>query len=310
MKDGIYDDIDIKDYHENREIVSSTGLKQAKKSTRNFVWYVIHGTERKLTFDFGNAFEVALMDAVNGTKDFEETTAVLPTKTWTEEALAVNPALVSPKASKTYKELEQAFLEENQDKYLIPDVGSESKEWIDHMVYSCKSNPTIFKLLQGTTYQKSLVWTDPETGVKCKTRPDICMVKKNVVLDIKTTIDASPRGFAKQVANMDYPLQAVMQCQGCLHTGLMPEINKYFWLAVEKSAPFNVALYELTQDDLEYFTDEYSYILKRCAKGLKQIVEYKQESDIYKFASYGENSDNKHGIIPIEIPLWYKNEMI
>ena len=310
MENGIYDEIDIQAYHENREIVSSTGLKHAKKSTRDFVWYVIHGTEKRLTFDFGNAFELALMDQINGTNDFDNAVAVMQTMQWTQEALSQKPDLVNPKASKVYKQLSNEFIQKNASKYLIPDVGIESEYHLKHMVYSCIANNTIRQLLSGTTYQKSLVWTDPDVGIKCKTRPDICMVKKNVILDIKTTINASPKGFAKQVANLDYPLQAVMQCQGAMHTGLMEKVDHYFWLAIEKHAPFNVALYELPKEELEYFTDEYLYILKRCAKGLNQISSYKQESDIYNFASYGEQSENKHGILELQIPLWYKNELI
>lgn len=310
MKPGIYDNIDIKEYHKDKHIVSSTGLKQAKKSTRDFIYYIMKDVEDKLHFDFGNVFELALMDKVNGTNDLTSTTAIKPTENWVRASLSVNPDLKKPAQSKTYQTLQSDFLSNNSGKYIIPDVGDQSMEWIDKMVKSCMASPTIVKLLTGTQYQKSLVWEDEETGVLCKTRPDICKTKRNVILDIKSTLDASPSGFSKQVANLDYPLQAVMQISGALNTGLMESVDYYYWLAVEKREPFNVALYHFQQDDIEYFMDEYNYILKRCAKGLGDISRYKTPDDIYSFNSYGERAQNRHGILDLEIPLWYKNNIL
>jgi len=306
MKLGIHKDIDIEKYHEDRTILSSTGLKKAKNSTRDFIYYVLHGSKGGSHFDFGNAFEIAVMDAVNGTNFFDKEVAVLASEEWERKALELNPDLVSPKASKGYKELKAKFEAENDSKYLINDVGDTESDWaLQQMVKSCTNNEVISQLLKGTEYQVSLVWEDLETGLKLKTRPDVCKAKKNVVVDIKTCKDASPHGFARDAANLDYPLQACMQIDGAIQTGLMDTVDSYFWLAVEKTPPYNVALYEFQQEDIKFFMDTYRFYLDRCAKGLKELSELK-DYDLSGLSSYGEQADNKFGILQLEIPLWYR----
>jgi exodeoxyribonuclease VIII len=306
MKEGVYKDMDIDEYHSNPSIVSSTGLKKVKKSTRDFVHYVINGEKPKSCFDFGNAFEIALMDMVNGTNMFDRDVAVMPTLEWTGIALDDNPNLKVPASSKIYRELKQEFERQNFGKYILTDVGaSESKEALDDMVKSCASNVTVHKLLSGTTYQVSLFWRDQDTGVMCKTRPDICLNKKRVLVDIKTCKDASPHGFARDAANLDYPIQAAIQARGATESGLMESVDNYFWLAVEKTPPYNLGLYEFQQDDAEYFSDVLDHYLERCAKAIKSISEMK-DNDLSQIASYGENAQNRFGIIPLDIPLWYR----
>ena len=45
-------------------------------------------------------------------------------------------------------------------------------------------------------------------GTPCKVRPDLYNKDSGIVLDLKTTIDASPKGFAKSVRQFSYTFQA------------------------------------------------------------------------------------------------------
>lgn len=306
MEPGIYKDMSIGDYHENRLVISSTGLKRAKKSTRDFIHYVLHGTERKSQFDFGNAFELAIMDAVNGTGLFEEMVGVRNTQKWLSKALKEKPELKSPKASTIYKKLLAEFETDNQGKYLIDDTGdSESKSALVQMVDSCISDPIVMRLLSGTEYQVTTVWKDEHTGLLCKSRPDICKTKKNVIVDIKTTLDASPEGFAREAAKYDYYLQAAMQIEGAIKTGLMEQVDTFYWLAVEKTPPYNYCLYDFGTEDIKYVMDSYEFYLQRCANAIPEI-EKLQDGDLSGCKSYGESSDNKYGIVTLQMPVWYK----
>ena len=62
-------------------------------------------------------------------------------------------------------------------------------------------------------------------------------------MDLKTTTDASPKGFAKSVASFRYHVQAAHY----LAAGLF---DKFIFIAVEKEAPYAVACYELDADAL------------------------------------------------------------
>src|SRR5574343_1362278 len=107
------------------------------------------------------------------------------------------------------------------------------------MLSSCYQDKVIQGLISNTEYQLSLFWTDEQSGVRLKTRPDICKRKKNVIVNLKTTLDGSPEAFSKDINKYDYALQACIEWRGCVASGIMPTVDNYVWLVVEKVAPFN-----------------------------------------------------------------------
>jgi len=301
---GIYDDLSIEDYHENKAILSSTGIKEAKKSSRHLAYYLTKEQERKSHFDFGNAFEVALLDAIAGTNDIDSMIGVRQTEKWSEDALKEKPELKSVKASKAYKDAKDAFEKENDAKYLIDDVGVESWEVIQEMIASCKADKTITAILEKTDYQKSFVWQDPDTGLLCKTRPDLAVNRQKVIVDIKTDLDASPQAFFRKAANLDYPMQATMQIEGVEQSGYIDKVDDYYWLVVEKVAPYNAQLYRFQEKDREMIYDAFKYYISRAAKVINDIKEGKIAS-YTDVNGYRESSDNAHGVIDFDLPLYY-----
>jgi hypothetical protein len=154
----------------------------------------------------------------------------------------------------------------------------------------------IQRLISNTEYQISLFWEDPKTGLKLKTRPDICQVKKNVVVNLKTCLDGSPAAFSKDLAKYEYPLQACIEIMGCIESGLMPQVDNYFWLVVEKRAPFNATIYEFAPSDISAGMDELQYLFTKVKKAMDENL----------YPGYSDRSDNKYGILTAQIPLWYK----
>lgn len=292
IENGIHTDISITDYHANKTHISATGIKYVKKSLSLWNWMQKHPQEKKLHFDFGNAFELALLDRSN----FEKQVGILQTEAWIQKALKEKPELKIPKSSTCYKAEESKFLSENEGKYIIPDTGKQSFEFIEYMLESCHKDAVIQKLISGTEYQLSLFWTHEETGLNLKTRPDICKRKKNVIVNLKTAEDGSPQAFSRELANYDYPLQAAVEIMGCLRTGLMESVDNYFWLVVEKEPPFNATIYEFLQSDMQYAFDELDYCLNK-------IVRAKDEN---LYPGYSDRADNKYGILTAQIPTWYK----
>lgn len=294
MNNGIYDNISITDYHANKTHVSATGIKRAKKSLKYFHWAQTAEQETKLHLDFGNAFELALLDR----KGFEECVAIEQTEAWGHEALLEKPDLKRPKQSKKYQTRAEEFYKNNSSRYIIPDVGEkESYMQIEEMLKSCYQDQVIQKLISGTEYQLSLFWTHEETGLNMKTRPDICKRKKNVIVNLKTALDGSPEAFSKDLCKYDYPLQAAVEIMGCLRTGLMNDVDNYFWLVVEKTAPFNATIYEFDKSDIAHSMDELDYMIHKIARA-------KEEN---KYPGYSDRADNTHGILTARIPAFYYN---
>lgn len=294
MTDGIYTDITIEDYHKNTTHISSTQIRIAKRSLKEWDWFKRGKIKQPAGshFDFGNAFELALLDR----NAFAEKVAIIPDSQWIDEALAQKPGLSKPRSSGHYQDSYKAFIQANQGKYLINDTGDESYETIECMLESCYQDQAIQGLIKNTEYQLSLFWTDEETGIGLKTRPDICKRKKNVIVNVKTAVDGSPRKFSRELAEHDYPLQAAIEITGCLRSGLMENVDLYYWLVVEKVAPYNATIYEFSQQDISASMDELRYLLNKIRKA-------KEEE---KFPGYSERADNPYGILVAEIPAYYR----
>ena len=94
--------------------------------------------------------------------------------------------------------------------------------------------------------EQSFFCTDSKTGLELKARPDFILDDYSLILDLKTTVDASPKGFQRSVANYRYYVQAshyLDVIEGA--TGTRPQA--FLFAAVEKSRPFGAAVYMADQ---------------------------------------------------------------
>jgi exodeoxyribonuclease VIII len=86
------------------------------------------------------------------------------------------------------------------------------------------------------------MWTDAATGLQCKCRPDWLTDDGRLIVDLKTTENASPREFARSIAEWRYHVQAAWYLDGLEQaTGTRPE--QFIFICVEKKAPFACAVY-------------------------------------------------------------------
>lgn len=67
--------------------------------------------------------------------------------------------------------------------------------------------------------------------------------KPEAIFDLKTTQDASPQAFQREAYNYGYHIQATVYR---LLTG-----KRFFWIAAEKTAPFNVQVYQQSEQAFE-----------------------------------------------------------
>ena len=104
------------------------------------------------------------------------------------------------------------------------------------MADAVRSNSTAALLLSNGQAEQSFWWDDIATGMRCKCRPD--WFNGETIVDLKTCQDASAAGFAKAVAAFHYQVQAAHYLCGTL-------AKRFVFVAVEKSAPYAVGVYEL-----------------------------------------------------------------
>ena len=103
-----------------------------------------------------------------------------------------------------------------------------------------KAKPAYEQYIAGAQTEVTLLWD--QWGVACKARLDA--FKDNLIVDIKTTTDASPAGFAKAVASFSYHVQAAHYLAGVKDaTGW--EAAGFVFIAVEVDEPHEVGVYSL-----------------------------------------------------------------
>ncbi len=107
-------------------------------------------------------------------------------------------------------------------------------------------------LLADGVGEASCFWTDDQTGELCKCRPDWTAPAGDgvILLDGKTTRDASPEGFGRAIWTYAYHLQAAWYSDGyTAATG--KRVHGFVFAAVESEWPHAAAAYMLGDDVLE-----------------------------------------------------------
>ena len=186
-----------------------------------------------------------------------------------------------------------------------PDCGKKNKEdratWADAIiraentgrqlldnedydrVFACaaavKAHPVAAKLLTGGVREQTLLWDDYDTGLSCKARPDVLPDEKtSTLIDLKTTSDASAKGFSRSVIKYGYARQAAFYldglnwtCGGAVKVSGRGKYDHFIFIAIETAPPHMAACYLLDEPFLEYGRAEYQRLLRveeKCrAKG-------------------------------------------
>lgn len=135
----------------------------------------------------------------------------------------------------------------------------------------------------------SLVWE--RDGYLCKARPDLLIPGINTLVDLKTTVSASPQGFATQVAKYRYHMQAAWYLDGIER--LTGRAWDFWFLAIEKRRPFLVTTHELARG-----SEAHTAAVAEC-DALFALYRQCRETDTWP--GYGD-------CFQIELPEWAFDE--
>ena len=129
-----------------------------------------------------------------------------------------------------------------------------------------RAHPLAGNLLRfAADIELTLVWDDPETGIRCKARPDLYAptVLGGTFGDLKTTDDARAESFSRSALAYGYFSQAAHYLDGAAVLGIA--VEKFAFFAVEKSAPHGVVVYEPDADALLMVRAENHALLRTWA---------------------------------------------
>ena len=238
----------IEDYHRHKAIGAS-GLKAfAKSPARYFADFLDpQAPPRVVTpaLKFGSAWHCALFEP----EEFGSRYATMP------EGLDCR--------TKEGKAAHAALIESGREVLDFDDFSA-----ISEMTAVMRSDREWARLTDGIAWhaEKSFFYGDELSGVDLKIRPDFfCLpcekYPSSAIIDGKTCIDASPEGFGRDAFRLGYWLQAALYCdvlQKTLNTESRPE---FFLAAQEKSYPYLVKIYRVTDEQIEFGREQYSELL-------------------------------------------------
>lgn len=201
-----------------------------------------------------------------------------------------NMYAIAPNVDRRTKEGKQAwaeFIEANEGKEILTadeasDVGS--------IAFSV--NVTAGNLLDGCQTEVPLFWDDRRTGIRCKARLDAWkeLPDKFVVIDLKTTTDASTDAFTRSAVKYGYHVQAAHYLNGFEAVREPDKPVEWWFVATEKKQPYAVNLIKASQAVI----DEGQYVLMTLMDKLNECLKTDE------WPGYGEAT--------MGLPAWAIND--
>lgn len=191
-------------------------------------------------------------------------TLVLEPDTWNKRYV-IAPSGID-RRTKAGKETWLKFQEDAGDRVVLK---QEDAKMVILMAQCVHDHPAARKLLSAAGEAETThMWKDATTGVQCKCRPDYLHADGSTIVDLKTTRDASPSGFARSVAEYRYWVQASWYLSGVEQaTGKRPE--QFVFICVENTAPYATGVYvadaEMIQRGAEQAREDLD-LLARCKR--------------------------------------------
>lgn len=234
VKSGIIKGIPIAEYHKSAA-TSKSQLDQLAKSPAHYLASLTTPRKETPAMRIGSIFHGMVLEGVK---------------------IAVAPQC--DKRTKDGKATWEAFCLENQG---VEIVTAEEGEMLNGMAESIRKHQAASALLNGDgTAEGSCFWFDERSGELCRCRPDFYRRDLGIIVDLKTTDDASPEGFARSIWKYAYHRQAALYMDGVSEsTGDI--IKGFVFIVVEKAAPYAVGVYRLDMQGEEAGRVSYQSLL-------------------------------------------------
>jgi hypothetical protein len=228
---GIYDDMPAELYHADLALSSSGAKKLLPPSCPAIFDYERkNGPERKREFDIGTAAHTLLLGS------------------------GPEPHVID---ADNY--LTKAAKQERDAAYARGDVPLLPHEFdaVQQMVARARLHPRVAEFLACGKSEQSLFWTDKETGVACRARPD--WLRDDMIVDYKTSPSAAPSSLPKSVADFGYHMQAPWYLDAAVELELLPPDAPFYFIFQSKQPPYLIKIVELDDRALEIGRERNAY---------------------------------------------------
>jgi len=206
----------------NMPHLRSTYIREFRKSPRHY--FLREDIQETPSMKLGTAFHTALLEPEKYQKNYVEIPSF---------------EKKSKYQTLTIKEQLERWKEENKDSVTI---SSEDRDKVKMMLASCLDNPIINKIVNNehALIEKEFYMVKDEI---CYTgTPDIIIPELNLVIDVKTTTDASPNKWSKAIHDREYMIQAALYIDA-MNAIFGKEFNRFIWVVVENKHPYSAMTY-------------------------------------------------------------------
>lgn len=266
----------MSDYHSDRSRVCNSQLSLLKESPKQYYAEYVLGKRREQT--------AAMLRG-----SMVHTLVLEPEKYAEQYALA-------PQCDRRTKEGKltwQKFIEfAERDKLTL--VTDEQHNEAEQIANAVLSHPEFSKCMsmidEWSAIEKRIDFYWDDIASRCK--PDLILPKHKLCVDLKTTADASPEGFAKSVASFGYHRQQAFYSEAIKqHYG---EEFRFIFAVVETSEPYNTAVYELDAASVDAGRQEINLLLDELERRTRDndwTPEYSK------------------GVRPLALPRWHRSNI-
>jgi len=171
--------------------------------------------------------------------------------------------VISPKFDRRTnagKEAHHSFVAKSLGRTVLSeDIASQAVA----MAASVMQNEVAQDLLIDGRVEQSIFFTHEATGLQVKARPDSW--SGIMIVDLKTSVDASARAFQSSAWSYGYFAQAAFINEALKSIG--QKMEKFVFLVVEKDPPFATAIYMLEDAALDFGIMQFNELMfkfKRC----------------------------------------------
>lgn len=163
------------------------------------------------------------------------------------------------------------------------------------MAKAVLGNKTAGKFIKDGFAERSFFSSYNGQEIKC--RPDYYNQKLGLVVDVKTSANASE--FGKSIGNFNYHIQQAIYTDILMANGLA--VNGFVFVVVEKTAPYMVGFYTLSEKAVEFGRECYQNALDKIIALKAQNLEFPDFAGL----SIDENGQINQKIIQeVDLPAW------
>lgn len=262
---GVHTELDFESY-QSTEACSYSRLKLLQRSPAHLRWELDHPTPPSPAMILGSAVDCLVLEPARFNERFDVSRQCSGITKKHERCTKNGVFRMKPNCFPHDEgkpaEIPEWYCSIHADPLDFPDLfdpitvlSKEDSDLAYNIAKAVKNHSTAGPLIDACDPQVSIVWDEilesaplgfghpANKLLSCKSRLDGLCEPMGLIIDLKTTTDATPEAFTRQLFNLGYHLQAAMYLRACKAHGI--EVEDYVIIAAEKDPPNSVACYRL-----------------------------------------------------------------